>query len=184
MNSIQKLLCKIMRSIWRRTSHCITKYEMSMFGSCGQNVNISYSFKVYGNENIFIGDNVHIGQGSLFMSPIGKIKIKSNVMFGPNVTIITGNHRIDVVGKYMVDVHEKLPDNDQDVIIEDDVWVGANVTILKGVTIGKGSVIGACSLVTKDVAPYTVYVGTPGIKTWRRFDDDIIKKHEEFLQRR
>ena len=66
-------------------------------------------------------------------------------MFGPNVTIITGNHRTDIIGKTMISVtiNEKLPENDENVVINDDVWIGANAIILKGVTIGKGSVVGA-----------------------------------------
>jgi maltose O-acetyltransferase len=46
-------------------------------------------------------------------------------------------------------------------VIEDDVWIGFNSTILKGVTIGKGAVVGAGSVVTKDVAAYTIVAGNP-----------------------
>lgn len=74
-------------------------------------------------------------------------------MFGPNVSIVTGNHRIDVIGKYMVDVKEKREIDDQSVVIEDDVWIGRGATILKGVTIGRGSVIGAGTIITKNVDP-------------------------------
>ena len=45
--------------------------------------------------------------------------------------------------------------------IEDDVWLGAHVVVLDGVKIGRGSVIGACSLVTKDVPPYSIAYGVP-----------------------
>ena len=47
------------------------------------------------------------------------------------------------------------------IIIESKVWIGFNVTILKGVTIGEGAVVGACSVVTKDVEPWTVVGGNP-----------------------
>lgn len=52
-----------------------------------------------------------------------------------------------------MDSHEKLPENDAPVIIEDEVWCGANVTILKGVTIGRGSVVAAGAIVTKSCPP-------------------------------
>ena len=47
------------------------------------------------------------------------------------------------------------------ITIEDKVWIGFGVNILKGVTIGEGAVIGACSVVTKDIPPYAVAVGNP-----------------------
>lgn len=82
-------------------------------------------------------------------------------MFGRNVTIRTGDHRIIIIGKYIdeIEENEKEEANDQDVYISDDCWIGDNVIILKGVTIGEGCVIGAGSIVTKSVPPYTIHVG-------------------------
>jgi acetyltransferase-like isoleucine patch superfamily enzyme len=47
------------------------------------------------------------------------------------------------------------------IVIEDDVWIGFNATILKGVTICKGAIIGAATVITKDVPPYAIMVGNP-----------------------
>jgi len=101
------------------------------------------------------------------------LDIKGHFMSGPGLTIITGDHRIDIRDKYMdeVTVEEKLPENDQPVVIEEDVWCGANVTILKGVTIGKGSVIAAGAVVTKNVGEYEIWGGVPAKKIKNRFDD-------------
>lgn len=79
---------------------------------------------------------------------------------------------------------DKLPENDQDVIIEDGVWIGCNVTILKGVTIGRGAVVGAGSLVTKDVPPYAIAVGNPAKVIKSRFTADQIEEHETILKKR
>ena len=57
-------------------------------------------------------------------------------------------------------ISQKIKDK-KDVVIEDDVWLGANVVVLPGVKIGKGSVIGANSLVNKDIAPLSLAVGSP-----------------------
>jgi acetyltransferase-like isoleucine patch superfamily enzyme len=81
----------------------------------------------------------------------------------------------------MFDVHEKLPENDLDVVIEDDVWVGANVLILKGVKIGRGCIIGAGSIVEKSIPAYTIYFGSPRLKTWSRWDAKTIEAHEHLL---
>lgn len=97
--------------------------------------------------------------------------------------LLGGSHRIDLVGRYMDSVKEseKLPENDQDVWI-DDVWVGCNVTILKGVHIGRGSVIGAGSVVAKNVSPYSIYIGNHPVSIKRRFSDEEINEHELLLK--
>jgi acetyltransferase-like isoleucine patch superfamily enzyme len=75
---------------------------------------------------------------------------------------------------------DKLPENDKDVIIEDDVWVGTGAIILKGVTIGEGSVIAAGAVVTKDVPPYTIYISPQRDK--QRFTDVEIVEHKQLLK--
>ena len=97
------------------------------------------------------------------MSTNAKVIIGNDVMFAPNVTIVTGDHRVDILDKPMMDVKEseKLPENDQDVIFEGDNWIGTRVIVLKGVTIGKGSVVAAGALVTKSVPPYAIVAGVP-----------------------
>lgn len=74
-----------------------------------------------------------------------------------------------------------MPQNDAPVIIEDDVWAGANITILKGVTIGRGSVIAAGAVVTKSCPPYSIIGGIPAKVLKFRFSIDEILQHEEKL---
>lgn len=57
------------------------------------------------------------------------------------------------------------------IVIEDDVWIGMGATVLKGVTVGRGAVVGACSVVTRDVEPYTVVAGNPA-RVVKRLDND------------
>ena len=145
-------------------------FQLKMRGS---NIYLDNRFSVVGAQNISIGDSVYIGQNAVLMAAGAPIEIKGHFMSGPGLTIITGDHRIDIRGKYMdeVTVEEKLPENDQKVIIEEDVWCGANVTILKGVTIGRGSVIAAGAVVTKNVGEYEIWGGVPARKLKNRFDD-------------
>lgn len=67
---------------------------------------------------------------------------------------------------------EKLPENDQDIVVEDDVWIGSNVTILKGACIPRGSVIAAGAVVTKSLdGENCIWGGVPARLIGRRFHD-------------
>jgi acetyltransferase-like isoleucine patch superfamily enzyme len=160
----------------------IAPYQKSRFKKCGNNVHIGRDSDFI-HSHIEIGNDVIIGEHASFIASIAYIHIGNHVRFGPRVTIRGGDHRIDLIGKYMKDVKdtEKLKENDADVYIEDDVWVGCNVTILKGVRIGRGSVIGAGSIVTKDVPPYTIHVGCHPTFEKPRFSPEEIKEHEKIL---
>ncbi len=130
-------------------------------------------FTVVGAENMSFGDSVYIGPNATLIAADAPLEIKGHFMSGPGLTIITGDHRIDIRGKNMdeVTVDEKLPENDQPIVICEDVWCGANVTILKGVTIGKGSVIAAGAVVTKSTGEYEIWGGVPARKIKNRFED-------------
>lgn len=153
-------------------------------GSCGKNVHIAEKSDIKGNENVYVGNDVAIGPRSLLWTTGAKIFIKDKVIVGPGLSIITGDHKIDIVGKYMADVtvNEKDKEDDQDVIIEKDVWIGSNVTILKGVAIAEGCVIGGGAVVTKSTEPYGIYVGVPAKYCKSRFSEEELKEHKRLLQ--
>ena len=87
---------------------------------------------------------------------LGNITFGRNVMIGPKTVIWGRDHGMDR-GKLIKDQeHKKI-----DINILDDVWIGANVTILKGVKISEGAVIGAGAVVTKNIPENGVAVGNP-----------------------
>lgn len=137
----------------------------------GEKVYIDERFTITGAKNISLGNSIYIGPNATLMASGASITIKDHFMSGPGFTCITGDHRTDIRDKYMdeVTVAEKLPENDQPIVIEEDVWCGANVTILKGVHIEKGSVIAAGAVVTKDVGEYEIWGGIPAKKIKDRF---------------
>ncbi len=79
-------------------------------------------------------------------------------MMGPDVVILTQNHKFDRLDIPMLDQGFK---DEQPVTICDDVWIGARVIILPGVTVGKGAIIAAGAVVTKDVPEYAIVGGNP-----------------------
>lgn len=152
------------------------------FKSCGANVYLRPSSSdIKGLGNMSIGNNVSIPKGAVFYSTEAQLTIKDNVIFGPRPTIITGDHRIDVIGVPIIDSHDKLPENDKDVTIEEDVWIGANVVVLKGVTIGRGSVVAAGAVVNKSCPPYSIIGGVPAKVIRYRFSVDETLNHESQL---
>jgi len=128
-----------------------------------------------------VGDDVNVGDRPILLASESKIHIGNHVMFGPEVVILAGDHNTSEIGRFMTDVHEKLPENDRDVILEDDVWVGSRAIILKGVTLGRGCIIAAGSVVTKSVPPYAVAAGVPARVVKFRWNIETILKHEALL---
>lgn len=120
------------------------------------------------------GSNVFIGEQSYISA---KVAIADNVMLGPRVVILGGNHHFAVKGRFTRDLKQ---DPDREIIpifIECDVWIGACSTIIGPITIGAGSVVGANSLVTKSIAPYTVNVGSPSNAIRLIFNDADLFEH-------
>lgn len=135
---------------------------------------------------MYTGNYVSIGANCLLLSTRAKVIIGDYVMFGPNVSVITGNHRIDVIGKRMYEIKDsdKRATDDQDVIFAGDNWIGANSTILKGVTVGEGAVVAAGALVNKNVPPYTIVGGVPAKVIKMRFTEDEIAEHKKIIEKR
>lgn len=175
---IMKIIESLKYRAWNRFGQ---KYFKKKMADCGIDVTLGIGFSACGFENLNLGNHVYIGDGARFLCTLAPITIGDYCMFGPEVMIITGNHRIDVIGQYMYDVSDKLPENDQPVVIERDVWVGARAIILKGSRIGTGSVIAAGAIVSGTVPPYSIYFGKEKIKP--RFTEEQLLKHQEELKK-
>lgn len=108
-------------------------------------------------ENIVLGKNVLINHYCmLWAGKKAKIIIGNDVLLGPSVKMFAANH-----GTHLgMTVREQNWD-ENDIRIGNDVWIGANSTILKGVSIVEGCVIGANSVVVKSIHKMGIYAGTP-----------------------
>ncbi len=105
---------------------------------------------------ITVGENTAIGARNTIWGQ-GGVSIGRDVLLGPNVLVVSENH-----GYLDPDLLIRLqPAVRAPVVVGDDCWLGAGVTVLAGVTIGPGCVVGAGAVVTADLPPRSVAVGVP-----------------------
>lgn len=117
----------------------------------------------YGNGSIIIGDNSYIGEYSTIQAFEGcKVVIGTKCQISHNVRIYTNS---DIADQDFSNELRRCKSGN--VIIEDYVWIGANVFINPGIYIGRNSIVGANSVLTKDVPPNSIVGGVPAklIKT-------------------
>jgi len=145
----------------------------------GNNVHVCWSTSIWSpNRKVRLGNNVGIGLNCTINSDL---TVGNDVMIAGHVGLISRNaHRYDVVGTSMF----QSPRNDRDeIVIEDDVWIGFGSIILSGVRIGRGTIIAAGAVVHKDVPPYSVFVPCKGSVIRSRFSREQIELHEKGLRR-
>lgn len=110
-------------------------------------------------DQLYIGDYVCIAAEAI-------------IMLGGN-----HNHRIDWFSLYpFADKYVEAYENRGDTVIQDGAWLGMRSMIMPGVTIGEGAIIAANTVVTKDVAPYSIVAGSPAQVIRKRFDEEVIKR--------
>lgn len=142
---------------WVRDAYIREQVDYTgQFKSCGAGVVISSKARITNCDMISVGDNVRIQEGVLINGE-GGLCIGNNVGISYNSTIWTVEH--NYVGSKAVPFDEKILL--KPVRIDDNVWIGAGVSITSGVEIGEGAVIGIASVVTKDVPPLAIVLGNP-----------------------
>jgi len=148
----------MLKKIIKRIFLLLSKLRISIWGLSlkkkGKNLDIRFPVKFEGKEYIEIGDDVSIN-AFVHIWGHGRVIIGDRVMIASHTIITTLSHNINY------EMMRFAPVISQPIVIEDDVWVGSNVTILPGIRIGKGAVLAACSLITKDVPPYAIMMGVP-----------------------
>ena len=126
-------------------------------------------------------ENTLIMGNSLIISTKAKFIMKKNSAASEGLTVVTGNHPM-VKGEWYI---QRAGDNDiqnaKDVIIEEDVGIGANVTLLNGAVVGRGAIIGSGSVIRNHVPPYAIMAGNPAKVIGFRFLPESIIEHEKIL---
>lgn len=150
--------------------------------SIGANTIIEMPNRIESPESVTIEENVNIRFGLCIINTKSEsVLIKRNTTIAPNVTIVTNNHVPTVGIPTFLLTSSHINDKSTDVIIEEDVWIGANATIMAGTKLGRGCIIGANAVVTKSVPPYAVAVGIPAKIIAVKFTMEQIIRHERIL---
>lgn len=125
----------------------------ALIKNAGSGCSCPYTVEIKYPNNISIGNSTRIGPHST-LGGYGGIKIGSNVVVSKNVLIESAG--LEFKKKSVPYKHKAMP-----ILIEDEVWIGANAIILGGVTIGKGSIVGAGAVVSKSLPEKSIVVQSP-----------------------
>lgn len=125
-----------------------------LLGSTKENFLIEPNFWCDYGFNIHIGENFYSNHNLVILDP-AKVEFGDNVFLGPNCGFYTAGHPLDY------ETRNKGLEYAKPIKVGNNVWFGANVTVLPGVTIGDNTVIGAGSVVTKNIPSNVVAVGNP-----------------------
>ena len=141
-------ICRIIRVLRSGIAGgCFDKY--------GKHINVEKNADFGTGKDISIGNNSGLGISCCVRGPL---EIGDNVMMGPDVRILTSNHRTD---RLDIPMCQQGSFPKEKVVIGSDVWIGTRVVILPGVYIGNGSIVAAGAVVSKDVPDYAVVGGVP-----------------------
>lgn len=172
------------KSIIRRL---FDRYKLIGYKNVHKTCHLGRGVKVLSKDNLIMGEQSNINAGAYIMNTRAKVYWGKYSGAAINLVVITGNH-MSVPGMNKREVTDAVKDQldknheyDQDVIVEEDVWIGANVILLAGSHIGRGAIVGAGSVVRGKVPPYSVVSGNPAQVVTYRFTYDDIIYHEQKL---
>lgn len=167
---------------WRHMcKHYVTIRRKKRYGLCGEHVILEPPILFTDQSKVFLEDHVKIRQGFRLINNTGTFTLRKYSTIAMNCTVVTGNHRPTVGIPHIISGGAHINDQETDIVVEEGVWIGINVTLLAGAHIGRGAIVGACSLVNKPIPPYAVAVGSPARVIASVFTIEQILEHERRL---
>lgn len=177
--SIYRFYLSKSQKIRNRIIHFKTK--SINFGHLGHHVMFDFPSTITSPQKVFLYDYTCIQRNNIIYNYKGRFIMKKYSAASVNLTVVTGNHipTVSIPQYYLGPLH--INDKEKDIIVEEDVWIGANVTLISGAHIGRGAVVGACCLVRSDIPPYAIVVGVPAKVVGVKFSKEQIIEHEKKL---
>ncbi|KXX66684.1 sugar O-acetyltransferase [Flammeovirga sp. SJP92] len=148
-----RLLCEEFNQLSITQQEEKVQLLQTLFGSVGEGIAIEPGFYCDYGFNIHCGKNVSMNFNCLILDSL-KVTLEDGVMLGPGVHLIGDTHSTDPRTRPHLG-------RSGEITIKKNCWLGAGVTVMPGVTIGEGTTVGANSVVTKDLPPNVVAVGSP-----------------------
>lgn len=163
MNTKKLFIANNLTSLMPPTS--MNKLKCALYRWAGvkieKNTTICSSVKIYGEMELNIGNHCFLGHECMIMGNKGsKVVLEDHTSIGSRVTIVTGFHKIDPHGD-SIEVKGKEGGTTSIIRFKRGCAVSTNATILPGKVIGEMAHVAACSVVTKDVPPFTRVAGVP-----------------------
>lgn len=149
--------------------------------SCGKDVIITFPCKIAKPQNIHMADHTLVQPNVTFIMNKGNVYIGKWTVIASNCTLITDNHVPTVGVNHRMLGRYHINDRVKDIILEDDCWAGAGVTLMSGAILRRGSIAAAGAVVNKEVPPYAVVAGVPAKIIATVFTIDQILEHEQYL---
>lgn len=161
----------------------IRKYfYTSRLGKCGKNVFIKKPLTYANLHNIIMEDDTHIDYGMSFLSVSGKFVMKKGSGAATGLTVVTGTHTKELGKPFQTGKSARHKDDKEgDIIVEENVWIGTNVTLLYGARVGRESILGAGTVCSSHIPPYSIVKGNPAKVVGFAFTPEEIVEHEKAL---
>lgn len=155
----------IIKGTYRLLRFAASFYRTPKFKHVHPSAQVPVSTHVYNEDNLIMEEKAAIGPNSEIMNPRCKFIMRKWSFTARELLVVDGNH-MSIVGIPLIDVRDEDKDRldvnheyNKDIIVEEDVWIGARVTLCAGAHINRGSIVAAGAVVTKEFPPYTVLGG-------------------------